>query len=212
MIRMLVWVAAILGLVVGVARLTVLRWWVIPTNDPVLEASVTPTLRGGDLVLLWRATPPNFGALVVCPDPTDGSSVVIGRLTGESGDKILIDGDRISINDQEARTETSCSEGTFRLQDPNTGSDVEQRCTIEDLGGVGHMRGEISGLRTAPTTPTSREVGPGKAFLLSDNRAYPYDSRTFGNVDRETCKESIFFRLWSARGFMDVKPRFTYIR
>jgi hypothetical protein len=55
-------------------------------------------------------------------------------------------------------------------------------------------------------------VGPGKTFLVSDNRRFPYDSRNYGSVDSSTCKESIFFRLVSKNGFLDVKPRFTYIR
>ena len=51
-----------------------------------------------------------------------------------------------------------------------------------------------------------------EVFLVSDNRRFPYDSRRFGSLDAESCKESIFFRLVSKNGFLDVKPRFTYIR
>lgn len=210
-VRFIVWVALAIGAIVGLARLTVLRWWRIPMDDPYLEASVAPTLRGGDLVLLWRATTPSFGALVVCPDPEDPSRVIIGRIVGEGGDRVSIDGDRLDINDRSAHTETACSDAVFQLEDPTTGSPVEQSCSIEDLGGVGHMRGNMSGERVGPP-PSTREVGPGKTFLLSDNRRYPYDSRNYGTLDAATCKESIFFRLVSKRGFFDVKPRLTYIR
>lgn len=203
-------VAALAGLLIGIARLTAIRWWRIPSDDPFLEASIAPTLRGGDLVLLWRATPPNFGALVVCPDPEDPSRVVIGRLVGEAGDRVTIDGDHLEINDRNVHTETNCSDAMFQVDDPSSGSPVEQACVIEDLGGVGHMRGSIGSAKGAP--PSSREVGPGKAFLVSDNRRFPYDSREYGSVDAPTCKESIFFRLVSKKGFFDVKPRFTYIR
>lgn len=210
-VRFIVWTAVVVGAIVGLARLTVLRWWRVPMDDPYVEASIAPTLRGGDLVLLWRATGPSFGALVVCPDPEDSSRVVIGRIVGEGGDRVSIDGDRLEINDRSAHTETACSDTVFQLADPTTGSPVEQSCSIEDLGGVGHMRGDAAGDKLGPP-PSTREVGPGKLFLLSDNRRYPYDSRNYGSLDAASCKESIFFRLVSKHGFFDVKPRLTYIR
>lgn len=209
--RFLFWTSVLIGSIVGLLRLTVIRWWRIPMDDPYLEASIAPTLRGGDLVLLWRATAPSFGALVVCPDPEDSSRVVIGRIVGEAGDRVSIDGDRLDINDRAAHTEASCSEATFRVEDPSTGSLVEQPCNIEDLGGVGHMRGCSPSDRGAPP-PSTREVGEGKIFLVSDNRRYPYDSRTYGSVEAASCKESIFFRLVGKKGFFDVKERLTYVR
>jgi signal peptidase I len=208
--KLVLLISAIVGVAIGVARLTVLRWWRIPWDDPYLEASIAPTLRGGDLVLLWRATAPSFGALVVCPDPEDAGRVVIGRIVGEGGDKVTIDDDRLEINDRNVHTESACSEAKFEVPDPSSGSPVEQSCTIEDLGGVGHMRGNSGGKVAAP--PSSREVGKGRIYLVSDNRRFPYDSRTFGSLDASACKESIFFRLVSRQGFLDVKPRFTYIR
>lgn len=211
LLKPIIWIALILGVIVGIARLTVIRWWRIPWDDPFLEASIAPTLRGGDLVLLWRAVPPSFGALVVCPDPEDASRVVIGRVVGEGGDRLMIDGDRMEINDRAVHTETACSDRVFQIDDPNTGSTVEQSCTIEDLGGVAHMRGDVTGVRGGPP-PSTRDVGQGKFFLVSDNRRFPYDSRDFGPVDAATCKEWVVFRLVSKNGFFDVKPRLTYIR
>jgi len=209
--RILLWTAVSVGAVVGLLRLTVIRWWRVPMDDPYLEASIAPTLRGGDLVLLWRATQPSFGALVVCPDPEDPGRVVIGRIVGEGGDRVAIDGDHLEINDRSAHTETACSEAVFQVQDPATGSVVEQSCSIEDLGGVGHMRGAGTSDRGAPP-PSTRDVGQGKLFLVSDNRRYPYDSRNYGPLDVASCKESVFFRLVSKKGFFDVKPRLMYVR
>jgi signal peptidase I len=210
MLRFLVWMAIIAGAITGVARLTVIRWWRVPTDDPVLAASVTPTLAAGDLVLLWRGTEPRFGSLVVCPDPEDPTRVVVGRIAGEAGDHVVVEADNVLINDERAQTEHACSDHVFTVVDPNTGNDVEQRCQIEAMGGVSHMRGALTG--QVMRQRTEREVGEGKVFLLSDNRQYPLDSRHFGGVDRESCKESIFFRLVGQRGFLDVSRRFTYIR
>jgi type IV secretory pathway protease TraF len=75
------------------------------------------------------------------------------------------------------------------------------------MGGVKHMR-----LNTRKTADFSTEVEPGFFFLLSDNRDMPYDSRNYGNVDKDTCKETPVFRLVSAAGMSDVESRFTFIQ
>jgi signal peptidase I len=212
LIKALVWIAALLGVVIGIARLVAIRWWRVPEDDPYLVASFAPTLRGGDWVLLWRATPPAFGSLVICPDPDDASKVVIGRIAGEPGDKVEIEGERIKINGVNVYSEAACNDAKFSLDDPTTGEEVEQRCDIESMGGVAHERGTLSGLNKPGAPLSTRVVDEGQVFLVSDNRAYPYDSRTYGALDRAACKESIFFRLIGKSGYFDVKSRFTYIR
>lgn len=211
LLRFLFWLAAILGVLVGVLRLTVLRWWQVPTDDPLLEASITPTLRGGDWVLLWRATPPSFGSLVLCPDPQEAGRVIVGRLVGEQGDTVAIEGATVSVNERAMRPESACTDATFRLTEPSTGQQIVQHCDVEATGSVAHMRGNLQELARQPL-PVSRQVGDGKVFLVSDNRAYPFDSRHYGAVDRARCKETIFFRLVSRDGYPDEKQRFTYIR
>jgi signal peptidase I len=206
--KITLWVAAVLGLLIGVARLTCIRWWRIPQGDPILAASITPTLEAGDLVLLWRATAPPFGSLVVCPDPEDPSAVVVGRIVGEPGDTVTIEGDTLVVNDRRIFTESACAE--FQVEDPSTGDVVDQSCEIEALPGTPHMRGS-SGGRALQEIKTTRELSEGNVFLASDNRAYPHDSRHYGAVERATCKESIFFRLVSKRGYFDVKRRLTYV-
>jgi signal peptidase I len=208
-LRFVILSAVVLGILVGAARLVAIRWWQVPDDDAMLGASITPTLRPGDWVLLWRGTPPAFGALTVCPDPEDDSRVVIARLVGEEGDTVTIDGARVIINDHEALTETSCKDIKFKVNEPTNGSEVEQFCNLEAMGGVLHMRGELAGLRQP--LKTTRKINEGQIFLVSDNRAYPYDSRRYGSIERDTCKETIFFRLTSAKGFTDTDSRFTYV-
>ena len=58
-LRYLGWTLFIAGAVIGLARLTVIRWWQVPLGDPYLEASLAPSLQGGDWVLLWRGTAPS---------------------------------------------------------------------------------------------------------------------------------------------------------
>jgi signal peptidase I len=208
--RVTFWIAVVLAILVGVLRLAAIRWWRVPTDDPVLEASIAPTLRGGDWVLLWRATAPRFGTLVICPDPDNAGRYIIGRIVGEGNDKLVVDGDRVTINERDALTETACSEAHFRISDPDSRSEVEQRCDLEALGGIVHMRGGGSELGRLQPLRTAT-VGAGRVYLVSDNRAFPYDSRNYGEIDRSLCKESVFFRLVSKRGFIDVDSRLTYI-
>lgn len=209
LLRFLFWTALVLGLVIGLARLVFLRWWRVPDDDPWLEASVAPTLAGGDLVLLWRFTKPAYGDLVVCPEPDAPERWVVGRIVAEAGDKITVSPGNLKINDKVIDTERGCDR--FVVKDPNDGSEVEQRCSEEDLSGVLHKMGSATGHKVREK-PFEAEVEEGNVFLLSDNRLYPYDSRDFGPVPRETCKETVFFRLVSGAGYSDVKGRFTFIR
>ena len=75
---------SLIGFVVLVAalRATAIRWWRVPDDDPYLEASIAPSLRGGDLVLLWRLTEPTLGNLVICPEPKHTDRMVVGRMVG----------------------------------------------------------------------------------------------------------------------------------
>lgn len=210
-VRFLIWVVVILAVIVGIARLTALRWWRVPSDDPYLEASIAPTLRGGDLVLLWRLTKPRFGDLVICPEPDAIHRMVIGRIVGEAGDRVSVQGSTVSVNGARAETEHACVPARFTSEHPATSKELEQGCDMEVLGNSTHKRGSTSGHQALPT-PVDTTVDPGKVFLLSDNRLLPYDSRDFGTVDRTTCFETVVFRVMSDKGYFDVKNRFNFIR
>lgn len=207
--RFLFWAALIVAAVVGLARATAIRWWRIPEGDPYLDASIAPTLRGGDLVILWRLSSPKFGDLVVCPEPKAPDRHVIGRIVGESGDQVKVEGQMISVNGRAAETETACSPRTFKVVHPSSKKELEQNCDIEAVAGVAHMRGGTSGHGVLPP-PVDQRVADDKVFLLSDNRLLPYDSRDFGLVDRDSCTESVVFRLVSKDGWGDSEARFVF--
>ncbi len=211
-LQILFWTALVLGVVIGLSRAVAIRWWRVPSDDPYLSASTSPSLRAGDLILLWRLTPPSFGDLVLCPEPKRPERVVIGRIVGESRDDLEINGADIVLNRKRQIIESNCNHpDTFAEHDPSNGIKVEQRCTFEELANTTHMRGELltQGVRPSDVKTT---VPDGYVFLVSDNRQYPYDSREFGPVPRETCTETVFFRLVGAGGFFDTKSRNTYIR
>jgi signal peptidase I len=206
------WAIFILGLLVGLARFTALRWWKVPDNDADLVASIAPSLGPGDWVILWRLTGPGFGDLVLCPDPEDPSEIVLGRIAAEGGDTLSVQDDgNLETNHVRARTESACKEPTFRVDNPRSGEQVELRCDIETLGGVHHKRALVPAGGSRPTSIDTK-VEPGNVFLLSDNRVYPFDSRDFGAVPVQSCSETVVFRLVSRLGFSHVATRLSWIQ
>lgn len=215
LLRALIWVALALGLVIGVARAFAIRWWRVPADDPQLEASLAPTLRGGDLVILWRLTEPDIGDLVLCPEPAradlEGGRIVIGRIVAEAGDEVEIKEGRLYLNNKPLLTESGCTEGTFRVYNPATDIEIEQTCTMERIGATVHKIGRRSPTLAAPRDLAAVQVGRGQIWLASDNRLLPYDSRDYGSVSRAECTETVIFRLVSEEGYFDVDARFTMI-
>jgi signal peptidase I len=200
----------LIGAIVALARMTALRWWRIPSDDPYLEASIAPSLRAGDLILLWRLTSPRFGDLVICPEPDAPHRMVIGRIAGEAGDRVSVQGTSVTVNGARAETESACATQRFSVAHPATAKQIDQSCEIEVLGAGMHQRGATSGHPVLPA-PVDTTVDPGRVFLLSDNRLLPYDSRDFGTVERATCSETVVFRIFSSQGYFDVDNRFTFI-
>jgi signal peptidase I len=208
-LRMLLWTSLIVAAIVGVLRYTAIRWWQLPLNDPYFEASIAPTLHGGDWVILWRATAPKFGDLVLCPEPKT-SRPVIARIAGEQGDHLKISSTTITINNAPLQVDGTCD--TFHAKDPSSGGDVEQACSMEVMGGRTHQRGNTPADIAVKPADTEIDVPAGQLFLVSDNRALSWDSRDFGPVDRSSCSETVVFRLVSKDGFFDVANRLSLIR
>lgn len=209
MFRFLFWVALVIGVIVGGLRATAIRWWRVPQDAPFLTASISPSVRAGDLILLWRLTKPKFGDLVMCTEPGHADSVVIGRLVGEGNDDIWINGSSLSINGVHQIDTGNCTERRFTQRDPTTSIDTEQGCSLEELDGRVHARGNVAG--DVHLAEVKTKVPPGAVWLLSDNRQFPFDSRDFGPVQRDTCKETVFFRLVSSAGYFDAANRNQFI-
>ncbi len=207
-LRFLIWFVVIVGGAVGALCAFAIRFYRIP-DDLILAASVRPTLEGGDLVILWRLTSPSFGDLVVCPEPDNPGEFVVGRLLAESGDTVEVNADRLWVNGERADTEMACA--SFVTVDPDTEAELEQQCDVEVTGTHRHNIGKTAGQKKVPR-PIRDELMEGEAFLVSDNRLYPYDSRDYGAIQRDACKETVFFRLVGPKGWGDSDARLTYIR
>ncbi|MEP7050450.1 MAG: signal peptidase I [Pseudomonadota bacterium] len=204
-LRYLAWAVAILGLLVGALRATVIRWWQVPSGDPYLDASITPTLHGGDWVISWRGTPPKDGDLTACAEPKT-SRLVIARIVGLGGEHVQMTAAALFVNGKPADNRNSCD--SFTSRDPATGLEVKQGCSEEEVAGKVHLIGRLG---NDAARPADVDVPADLAFLASDNRRFPWDSRDFGLVERSTCTETIVFRLVSSAGFFDVPNRFCLI-
>lgn len=210
--RFLAWTLLIVGLLLGLARLTVVRWLRLPTNDPVLTTSTLPTLGSGDLIVVGRVTKPTFGDLVLCPEPNYPTRYVIGRIVGEPGDEVSIKDGYITVNAKPFVLERTCDPADIVFPHPDRPSEeVQQQCGWEVIANQLHMVGTTAGHKIRPFD-RSFVVPDGQWFLASDNRLFPYDSRDFGYVEQTSCKETVLLRLVSGDGWMDSKKRLTFIQ
>lgn len=201
-----------LGILLAVAfglRSLVLDVWTVP-DDPVLAASIAPTLAAGDVVMVLTRGTPSFGDLVRCPDPESPAAYIVGRIAGVGDDVVDTDGIALVVNNTRYDAESVCPEPKLMIKHPSTGVDVQISCDIVVMGGGRHLRG------VSPKGPLERklrnEVRPDTVFLLSDNRNFHDDSRDYGAQPRDACKQRIFFRLWGAGGWSDEERRLTYVR
>lgn len=209
LLRFIVWTAGLLAVLALVLRVLVFKVWTVP-DDPELAASVAPSLQGGDVVLVLTRGKPAFGELVRCPDPANALRFVVGRIAGFPGDTVEVEGSTLIVNGKSYTGESACAQTTSTVIHPSSGAEVDIHCDQVTMGGGWHYRGLP--LRALPATRRRTEVGEGMLFLVSDDRAYPYDSRTYGTVEAATCTERIIFRLVSSGGWEDAENRLTYVR
>lgn len=200
----------ILGALAAFLRATCLRLWTFPGDDGLLSLSVMPTLEAGDVLLLWRVGTPGFGELVRCSDPEAAGRFVVGRILGEQGDRVETELGTVTINDKIIGTRRVCNPAQFSVFDPHTGEAFDLSCEIEEAGGVEYTRARATHPAAQPT-PFRVKIPEGNVFIASDDRHYHDDSRDFGPMPMDACRERIVFRLWSGRGWFDEKRRMTFV-
>ncbi len=211
--RFLLWAALLIGAVVGLARVLAIRWMTLPVDDPVLTASLQPSLGTGDMILLQRVAPPEFGDLVLCPEPDYPERYVIGRVMGLARDEVGVKDGRVSVNGREFPFERICHPDTVVYPHPdNPAEEVSQACYYEAVASQRvHKTGRLSGHSIKPED-RKFSVPDEHFFLISDNRLFPYDSRDYGPVPIESCKETVVLRLVSGDGWKDAERRMTFIQ
>ena len=205
--RGLAWLVGVLAVIVLALRLLLLKSWTIP-DDPYLSASVAPTMTSGDTVLVLTRGEPGFGDLVRCPDPEDAKRFIVGRIVGVGGDSLDLEANNLLVNGKQYIGDSACSEPKQKVVHPSTSNEVEIHCDVVQMGGGWHHRGTGAGLKQPKLHV---EVRSGTVYLLSDNRDLHDDSRDFGPMPADACKERIVFRLWGKKGWGDEQRRMTFI-
>lgn len=210
LLKFLLWTVGIFILLAGIGRTFFFETWTVPEGSWI-AASTAPTLAGGDLVLVSTVGEPEFGELVRCLDPEDPSYHVVGRIAGLEGDLVELNGPILMVNGKRYVASEACKDPTFTLLHPDSGNEVTINCSRIDMGSGWHFRGQLQ--KPPKNNDTRKEVGPGRVFLLSDNRDIHDDSRDFGTLPLESCQTGqIFFRLWGKEGWKGSERRLTYIR
>jgi len=206
-LKLLVWVAVVLGVVALVLYAFVFDVWTLPVDDPMEAASVEPTLSAGDVVLVSRHTTVSRGNLLRCPDPQAAGRFVVARAVASSGENVEIREETVLVDGTRLPSPRACDTPSVLVHDPQSDDDVSLHCSVEDFG-----ERDFWALRSIehPEPPSKAVVDPGRWYLVSDDRHVHVDSRDFGQIDTSTCQH-IVFRLESRAGFGDQKKRLSII-
>jgi signal peptidase I len=206
-LKIVVGIATILGAVFLILYAFFFDFWTVPSDDPLLEASIAPTLHPGDLVVVTRHTSVNRGNLLRCPDPQAPGRFVIARAIARWGDQVDLSGESVSIDRHSTPSPRACDPPQVTVHNPATDQDIVLACSVQEYG-----EATFETLRARenpePSRPVVVEIG--KWFLVSDDRHVHLDSRDFGQADTSSCQH-IVFRVVSAAGFFDSKSRLSVI-
>jgi len=204
-LNFLVWLIVLGGGAAFLLHQFVLEIWTIPPNDPLLEASVAPTLRGGDVLVVMRGNSVERGQLVRCKDPQAADHFVIGRAIARSSETIGIHSEVVTVDRRRMPSPRGCDK--VKVFDPIHNEEVELECSVEEFAGRDFQVVHSSAF---PEPPTEATVDFGKWYLVSDDRHVHLDSRDFGPVDASSCQH-IALRLIGPGGFSDADSRFTFV-
>jgi signal peptidase I len=148
------------------------------------SSSMVPNILPGDRIFadktvgrtggakLWR------GALALFTYPNERTSTFIKRVIGLPGDRIVLDGHKITVNGQDLAMDTASnpSPGTQYGSDRVAAREHGQHgdytvLWARDANDVGNQQ-----------APVTLVVPAGQVFVLGDNRSAAIDSRKFGTV------------------------------
>jgi signal peptidase I len=207
-LQILAWLIGGLGVVLLGLYLFFFDVWTVPADDPLLSASIEPTLSAGEFVVVTRRTTVDRGNLVRCDDPQAAGRYIVGRAMGKFGDKLEIQGEVVLLDGKHTPSPRACDTPNVNLFDPQTNEDVSLVCSAEEYGEMAYSALRSEDHPEPPTRPVS--VLANRWFLVSDDRHVHLDSRDFGQIDPATCQH-IVYRVVGAAGFGDTRKRLSII-
>ena len=180
------WVVGLAAVSLFVVERVWLEAWKIPTDDPMLSASIEPQLSAGDVVLVWRGPTFARGNLLRCPDPQAAGRYVIARAIAAPGDHLSIDREGISLDGHPMRSPHACEQGDYSMFDPGRNETADLTCITQEYGDR-----DFSALISAerPEAATKARPEGNQWFLVSDNRHIHVDSRDYGPIDPAGCRQ-----------------------
>jgi len=131
--RGLLWVCAILGAIGVLLYLFVFDVWTVPKGpDDQFGASLLPTMRIEDKVLIQRGRRPIYGELARCMSPVESATFVVGRVFGRAGDKVEVTDQRITTNGQGLAARHGCDRVV--VPHPVTQNLITLNCGVAETG------------------------------------------------------------------------------
>jgi signal peptidase I len=161
--------------VIAVAAVFIVRTYLV---QPFLVSgtSMVPTFNNNDYVLTDELTyhfrAPERGEVVVFHDPQDWSTYFIKRVIGLPGDRVVVKDNKITVYDTAhpngfVLDESYLPQGTVTSCNPN---DNKESCDVT--------------------------LSSSSYFVLGDNRAFSFDSRSWGTLPAKNIVGLVRFRLW----------------
>ncbi len=175
--RIVAWFVGVCGAAAMVLYLFVFDVWMVPKDDPLLSASIEPTLSAGDVVVLTRHSTAQRGYLLRCDDPQTVGRFVVARAMARPGEKFELRDEVVTIDGSRTPSPRGCDPPSALLFDPRINEDIPLTCSVEEFGMMAY-----SALRASdhPEPPTRATIEPDRWFLVSDDRHIHLDSRDFG--------------------------------
>ena len=136
----------------------------------VKGASMEPSFHGGDYLIIdeisYRFTAPKRGEVLVFKYPLDKSQRFIKRIIGLPGEKVDIEGGRVTITK------------------PNGGKEILAESYI------------TTPFSELILENNSLTLGQGEYYVMGDNRTHSFDSRNWGVLKEEDIVGRVVFRAW----------------
>ncbi len=188
MFKFVVWVVGMCGALGLLLYAFAFDVWTVPADDPLLTASIAPTLSPGDVVISSRHPSVTQGYLMRCPDPEAPGRFVVARAIASAGETVSFDGETVAVDGHHTPSPRACDPAKMFVHDPRSDNDVELASAVEEFAEADFC---ILMSTINPKPSTKQKVEPGKWFLVSDDRHIHLDSRDYGGVDTRNCQHIV---------------------